>query len=165
MPVPTRAPAALCASLIVLAALPAHASTADDTVDVAHLMVAYHAAVVDHDGPRLAALFVSEGASWFSVLSDAGLAHVREKSPDAPRLRPGGVAAFVTLVATSKAHLNPEHEDVRIRSDDAVASVTFRFRFLIDGREQNRGLESWQLVRAADGWRIASIVYSSTPAS
>jgi hypothetical protein len=29
-----------------------------------------------------------------------------------------------------------------------------------DGVAQNRGIESWQLVKADDGWKIVSMLYS-----
>ena len=142
---------------------PVFASTAEDTVDVDHLIAAYHEAVIGHDAPRLSALFVPSGTAWFSVLSDDGLARVRAKTPDAPKLRPGTMQGFVKMVGSSKARLDPRRSNLRITTDGTIASVTFDFRFFIDGKEENRGSESWQLVKAAEGWRIASIVYSSNP--
>lgn len=152
------------AAIALLAGGAAHATTADDTIDPTHLIAAYHAAVVGHDGERLARLFVPEGSAWFSVLSDRALAKLRSSKPDTPKLRPGNVAGFVQMVTTSTAQLDPEHSNLRIVSDGEIASVTFDFRFLIDGKEQNRGAESWQLIKGSDGWRIVSIVFSSTPA-
>ncbi|MEG3152786.1 nuclear transport factor 2 family protein [Sphingomonas sp. ZT3P38] len=141
----------------------ARASTQTDAVDVRRLMEEYHSAVVGHDGARLAGLFVPTGSAWFNVLSGPGYAVARAKTPDAPKVRPGTVDGFVRFVSSSKAKLDPQHGPVTIRADGAIASVYFDFRFLIDGKVQNQGSESWQLVKFADGWRIASIVYSSTP--
>lgn len=154
--------------LIAIAAIafgpvPVHASVREDTVDIDHLITAYHQAVVDHDGDRLAALFVPEGSAWFSALTDEGLRRAKARKPDVPKLRPGSVAAFTEMVASKANQLDPRHADLKIWSDGTIASVTFKFRFFIDGREENSGSESWQLVRGDDGWRIASIVYSSTP--
>ena len=153
---------ALIASL-VLAVQPATASVAEDTVDVPHLIAAYHEAVVSHDAARLTALFVPSGNAWFSVLSDEGLAEARAKSPATTKIRPGSLEAFAKFVATSKSSLDPRHADLRITSDGAVATVTFKFTFLIDGKVQNRGAESWQLIKGDNGWRIVSIIFSSTP--
>ena len=50
-----------------------------------------------------------------------------------------------------------------IHTDGTIAAVYFDFVFNVDGKANNRGSETWQLVKAADGWRIASIVYSSAP--
>jgi hypothetical protein len=41
--------------------------------------------------------------------------------------------------------------------------VYFDFSFLIDGKEQNHGSETWVLVKGSTGWRIAAITYSSNP--
>lgn len=146
-----------------LLATSARATTADDTGDIDHLIAAYHQAVLHHDGARLAALFVPQGSAWFSVLTGDALARVRQRAPGSPKIRPGSVQGFIDMVTSSKAELDPEHSNLSIWSDGAMATVTFRFSFLIDHKEQNHGNESWQLVDSADGWRIASIVYSSTP--
>ena len=157
-----RVPCALAASLISIAQ-PAIASTADDTVDVQHLIAAYHEAVVSHDAPRLIALFIPSGSAWVSALSDEGLRRARAKSPGTTKIRPGSLETFAKLVATSTSALDPRHTNLKVRSDGTIATVTFDFSFLIEGKVQNRGAESWQLIKGDDGWRIVSIIFSSTP--
>jgi glycyl-tRNA synthetase (class II) len=49
---------------------------------------------------------------------------------------------------------------VRVDTNGAVASVWFDFDFLDDGKVTNRGSESWQMVRAEDGWKISSMLFS-----
>jgi len=63
------------------------ANVAADTVDVQHVMDAYHAAVVGHDGVRLTSLFIPQGSVWLNVLSDAAYARAKAKSPDAVKIR------------------------------------------------------------------------------
>jgi hypothetical protein len=64
-------PLKLATALLVIFAIAmpldgsAQSNTAQDTVDVTHLMDAYHQAVVTHDGARLATFFVPEGGAWF----------------------------------------------------------------------------------------------------
>jgi hypothetical protein len=64
-------------------ALPA--STASDTVDVQHVMDAYHEAVLTHDGSRLAHLFLPQSL-WLNVLSDEAYARAKAKSPNAVKI-------------------------------------------------------------------------------
>jgi hypothetical protein len=82
-------------------ALPA--SIALDTVDVQHVIDAYHEAVLTHDGSRLAHLFIPQGSMWLNVLSDEVYARAKGKSPDAVKIRVGSYTDFVKLVSTSKA--------------------------------------------------------------
>ncbi|HEY1805793.1 MAG TPA: nuclear transport factor 2 family protein [Terracidiphilus sp.] len=141
----------------------APASTASDTADVQHVIDAYHEAVLTHDGSRLARLFIPQGSMWLNVLSDEAYARAKAKSPDAVKIRVGSYTDFVKLVSTSKARLNPTHTHLQENSDGTIASVYFDFAFLVDGKEQNRGSETWVLVKGTDGWRIAAITYSSNP--
>src|SRR5271170_7341036 len=71
------------------------ASTAADTVDVQHVIDAYHEAVLTHDGARLARLFLPQGGIWLNVLSDEAFARAKTKSPDAVKVRVGSYEDFV----------------------------------------------------------------------
>jgi sulfur transfer complex TusBCD TusB component (DsrH family) len=139
------------------------AGPASDTVDVQHVIDAYHEAVLTHDGDRLAHLFLPQGGMWLNVLSDDTYARAKAKSPDAVKIHAGSYTDFVKLVSTSKASFNPTHTHLQQNSDGTIASVYFDFVFLIDGKEQNRGSETWVLVSGSDGWRIAAITFSSNP--
>jgi hypothetical protein len=150
-------------------ALPAERKTAvsasieSDTVDIEHVMDAYHEAVITHDGSRLVQLFIPQGSMWLNVLSDDAYAQAKAKSPDAVKLRVGSITDFAKVVSTSKASFNPTHTHVQVNSDGTIGSLYFDFVFLIDGKEQNRGSETWVLVKGGNGWRIAAITYSSNP--
>ena len=134
--------------------------TASDTVDVQHVIDAYHEAVLTHDGSRLAHLFLPQSL-WLNVFSDEAYARAKAKSPEAVKIRVGSYTDFAKSVSTSKASFNPTHTHLEENSDGTIASVYFDFVFLVDGKEQNRGSETWVLVKGSDGWRIAAITYSS----
>jgi hypothetical protein len=51
-----------------------------DTVDVQHVIDAYHEALLTHDGSRLARLFLSQGGMWLNVLSDEAYARVQKRN-------------------------------------------------------------------------------------
>jgi hypothetical protein len=148
-------------ALTLLVSAMASAQEPANTSDVPHVMDAFHDAVVHHDGARLAALFIPEGSAWLNVLSDEAYAQAKAKSPDATKVRVGSYKDFAKFVSTTTASLDPEHSHVRIQSDGTIATVYFDFVFFIDGKPQNRGSETWQLVKGPDGWRIAAITYSS----
>lgn len=139
------------------------ASAAQDTVDVQHVMDAFHDAVVSHDGARLSALFIPEGSTWLNVLSDDAYAQAKERKPDVAKVRVSNYKDFAKFVSSSKVSLEPKHSNLQIHSDGTIAAVYFDFVFFINGKPENRGSETWQLVKGSDGWRIAAITYSSAP--
>ena len=138
-------------------------NVAADTVDVQHVIDAYHEAIVSHDGTRLANLFLAQGGMWLNVLSDESFPRQKAKNPAALKVRVGNYADFAKQVSTAKASFNPTHTHLQQNSDGTIASVYFDFVFLADGQETNRGSETWVLVKGSDGWRIAGMTYSSNP--
>jgi ketosteroid isomerase-like protein len=126
-------------------------NSSSDVADIQRVMDNFHEAVVSHDGARLSALFIPAGSTWLNVL----------KSP--PKVRVGSYQDFAKFVSTTKSDLNPKHAHIRIQTDGTIASAYFDFVFMIDGKEENKGSEAWQLVKGPDGWRIAAITYSSEP--
>jgi ketosteroid isomerase-like protein len=134
-----------------------------DVADIQHVMETFHHAVTTHDGKGVSELFLDHGSTWVTVLSDKGLAAMRAKKPSTQKVRVGSYQDFATFVSTTKSDLDPRHTDIRIASDGAVASVYFHFDFVIDGKVENRGDETWQLVKTPDGWRIVALTFSSNP--
>jgi ketosteroid isomerase-like protein len=131
------------------------------TAEIEHLMADYHQAVASHDGVRMSSMFIDEGSAWFNVLTDVEYARARAKNPAALKVRHSSFQEFAKVVSTSQAALDPQHSNVQIHTDGTIASVYFDFVFLRDGKPTNRGSETWQLVKASDGWKIAAITYSS----
>jgi ketosteroid isomerase-like protein len=140
----------------------AQQSDNSDVRDIEKLMADYHEAVTSRDGTRLSNLFLLDG-TLINVLTDDTYVHVKASSPSAPKVRTSSSRDFAKLVSTTTKKLDPQHTNVVIHTDGAIATVYFDFVFLVDGQANNQGSETWQLVKGADGWRIASIAYSSEP--
>jgi ketosteroid isomerase-like protein len=165
----------LCATALLPVALiaqtPAPSAAQTQTVNENHadetaieqVMKQYHAAILAHDGTTLSGLFLPDANLWLNVLTDSAYARAQTKSPTSPKVRVSSYRDFAKLVSTTPKSFDPEHSNVVIHTDGTIAAVYFDFVFNVDGKASNRGSETWQLVKAADGWRIASIVYSSEP--
>jgi len=134
-----------------------------DKTAIEQVMKQYHAAILAHDGNALAGLFLPEANLWLNVLTDSAYARVQANSPGARKVRVSNYKDFAKLVSTTPKSFDPEHSNVAIHTDGTIAAVYFDFVFNVGGKANNRGSESWQLVKTTDGWRIASIVYSSEP--
>lgn len=134
-----------------------------DEAAIEQVMKRYHAAILAHDGTALSGLFLPDASLWLNVLTDSAYAGAQAKSPTAQKVRVSNYQDFAKIVSTTPRTFDPEHSNVVIHTDGTIAAVYFDFVFNVDGKANNRGSETWQLVKAADGWRIASIIYSSEP--
>jgi ketosteroid isomerase-like protein len=141
---------------------PANDHHADEAA-IEQVMLKYHAAILAHDGTALSDLFLPDANLWLNVLTGSAYARAQAKSSTAQKIRISNYRDFAKLVSTTPKSFDPEHSNVVVHTDGTIAAVYFDFVFNVDGKANNRGSETWQLVKAADGWRIASIVYSSEP--
>jgi ketosteroid isomerase-like protein len=132
---------------------------------IKQVMKQYHEAVVTHDGAALSALFLPDANIWLSVLTDGTYDREQAKGAKDPKVRASSYRDFAKVVSSTPKAFDPEHSNVVIHTDGTIASVYFDYVFNVDSKPENRGSETWQLVKAADGWRIAAIVYSSSPAA
>lgn len=166
---------ALCAiALLPMAAIAqtqtpptAQTETANDhgaaRAEIENVMKQFHEAVVSHDGSTLSGLFLPDANIWLNVLTDSTYDRAKAKSPATQKVRVSNYRDFAKFVSTTTQSLDPEHSNVVIHTDGTIAAVYFDFVFKSDGKANNAGSETWQLVKAADGWRIAAICYSSNP--
>ena len=134
-----------------------------DTASVQAVIAAFGASIVDKDKERFAKLFLHENTAWQSVTGDANLRKVREKKPEAPKVRinpKSGHLSFIDSIVADKEREEEKFRDIKIESDGDIASVFFDYSFHMDGKETNHGKEAWHLVRTDDGWKIVSVIWS-----
>lgn len=127
------------------------------------MMQRFHESVVAHDGTTLASLFLPDATVWLNVLTDAAYDRARTGDSKALKVRFSSYRDFAKFVSTTPKSLDAEHKNVVIHTDGTIAAVYFDFVFKVDGKDESRGSETWQLVKTSDGWRIAAISYSSDP--
>lgn len=155
---------ALSAIALACLAAPVHAAGPDthdaDVAAIRQVVQQFQAAIVAHDGKSLGALFLADADSWLSVLDAPTWDEARAKNPAARKVMRSTWQKFADYVQHAPKPVEETFRDVRIDTNGTVASVYFDFDFLADGKVTNRGSESWQLVRAEDGWKISSMLYS-----
>ncbi|WP_199098121.1 nuclear transport factor 2 family protein [Dyella sp. ASV21] len=136
----------------------AHAA---DRVEIQHLVEHFKRAIVAKQGDALQAMFLP-GASWFQGTAPTSLAAIRAKQPEAKAVAPGSYAQFARFVSSAPRPIEETFDNVRIDTDGIVGTVSFDYRFLVDGKATNHGMETWQVVRTAEGWKISAMLYSVT---
>ena len=145
---------------LVLAATPCFA---EDTpkAQIQQVVDRFQMAIKAHDGQALGTLFLPDSKAWIMAMGDSTYQKMRQKHPDATPFKSGTWQEFVAYVGSTKDPIEERFHNVRIDTDGTVASVYFDFEFLTDGKVDNRGAETWQMLRTPDGWKIAAMLYSS----
>lgn len=150
--------------LLVLLALVASvpcAAADSPKAEIEQVVTRFQGALKNHDRVALASLFLTDSKAWWNVLGDESYSKVKAKHPEATRYKASTWQEFADYVGSTKASIEERFHNVRIETDGSVASVYFDFEFVADGKVGNRGAETWQLIRTDDGWKIASMLYSS----
>ncbi|OYU42344.1 MAG: hypothetical protein CFE44_24515 [Burkholderiales bacterium PBB4] len=137
-----------------------------DAAAVSQVVEAFKTAILRKDKAMFMPLFFSdtpEHITWQSVVDDASLKHIQRTRPQAikARYRPdNNFVAFIDGIVASKDAEEEVFSDVQIDTDGEVASVSFDYVYLVNGKASNRGREKWLLVRTEQGWKITSVVYT-----
>lgn len=153
----------LLASLLSFPAFGQASAKNPDTASVQAVIAAFSACIVDKDKERFVKLFLHENTAWQNVTGDANLRLVREKKPEAPKVRinpKSSHLSFIDSIVADKEREEEKFRDIKIESDGDIASVFFDYSFHADGKETNHGKEAWHLVRTDDGWKIVSVIWS-----
>ena len=139
---------------------PAAGARAADVAAIQKVVEQFKAAIIARDGKTLANLFLQDHDSWLSVADEATWAKVKGLNPQARKVLPSSWKKFSKFIQDANMPVEERFYNVRLDTNGAVASVWFDFEFLVEGKVTNRGSESWQMVRAEDGWKISSMLYS-----
>lgn len=150
----------LFAVVALVVAMPSAAADSPKA-EINKVVASFQSALKQHDAKALDQLFLPDSDAWVTTLGEDTLKVMRKKHPDAPHYKVGKRQSFLDFVGSTKSPIEERFHDVRINTDGSVASVYFTFEFLIDGKVQNRGAETWQLVKTDDGWKISAMLYSS----
>lgn len=137
-----------------------------DVAAVKQVVDSFRVAILKKDKPSYMDLFFSskpEEIGWQAVVDDARLEVIRRDRPQAIKARRIPTNSFVALIDSVVASKTTEEErilNVSVDTDGEVASASFDYVYLSDGKATNWGREQWQLVRTEQGWKIYSVVYT-----
>lgn len=140
------------------------ASPAETPVQQVEAVIeAFRTAIIDKDKARFTRLFLPGNVAWQDVTGDANLQRIREKRPEASKVRvdpKDNYLSFIEGIVSDKDRSEEKFRNVKIDTDGDIASVYFDYSFHSNDRETNHGKEAWHLVRTDDGWKIVSVIWS-----
>lgn len=132
---------------------------AADHARIQQLVERFKGAILTKNAEAMRAMFLPNG-SWLEGLDKKSLAQVRAKKPAAQPFSPGNYEQFAKFVGSTPKAIEETFDHVRIETDGTVGIVYFDYRFLIDGKPLNHGVETWQVVHTDDDWKISAMLYS-----
>jgi arginase len=132
----------VAALAVVIGAHPALAQEAEVRAAVDQIFRGMHTANAD----MVRAVFSSEAR--FSVLD-------RRADPRAIRSRP--VDGWLDAIDTSEGKWDEQVYDVQVLVDGEMASVWAPYTFYLDGAISHCGINSIELLRDADGWKVTQL--------
>lgn len=138
----------------------------EDIAAIKRVVELFRTSLINKDKATYMSLFFSdkpEDIGWQFVSEDTRLEHIRTTKPDAIKARQIPSNNFISLIDGAVAAREPREEtfsNVGVETDGEIASVSFDYTFLSNGKKTNWGKEMWQLVRTEKGWKIFSVVYT-----
>jgi hypothetical protein len=131
---------------LLSALIPAFAQTADEKDAIAAAMRIFDA-IAAHDPEMVRA----------AMLPDARVYYVNDES--APGTR--SVEEMASRVAsTTGARLERFTSPPKVMIHGRIAQVWGEYEFLVDGKFNSCGVDSFSLFKTSEGWRIAAIAYA-----
>jgi len=139
-----------------------HVSNPADTSAIQKVVDDFQLAIKKHDAKLLSTLVLNSHILFDSPWPPEAAAKFREtRDVTFNGIRAGGYEDFARFVGTSKENIEEKFYNVKITQDGNVAWVTFDYEFAVNGKSQNYGIESWQLMKVpGNEWKIFSVVWS-----
>lgn len=140
-----------------------HTSTPEDQRAIHQVVTDFQAALKTKNILQLSSLMLNADIPWVSPASPENIRKARaEYDPNADGLRAGGFRDFARFIRESKVPVEERFYNVKITQDKHVAWVMFDYEFVEDGKVWNYGVETWQMMKNAEGkWKIASVWWST----
>jgi hypothetical protein len=79
-----------------------------------------------------------------------------------PRVTSTPVESFVANVLSAEAYLDERTFDEEVRVDGNLATAWTPYNIFVDGQFSHCGVDAFQMVRTAEGWRILQLTDTRT---
>jgi hypothetical protein len=80
-----------------------------------------------------------------------------------PHIRIVPIDEFLQIIGRNQSALEERIFEPQVRIHDNLATVWNRYEFLVDGKPDHCGVDAFQLVRFADGWKVIAIADTQRP--
>jgi hypothetical protein len=141
-----------------------HSSTPEDSAAIHQVITEFQAAIKTKNPKLLSTLVLNSNILFASPAAPDEVRKVREsRDVSFDGIRTGGYNEFARYIGTTKEAPEEKFYNIKVTQDGHLAWVMFDYEFLADGKVENYGVETWQMLKTHDGkWKIASVMWSMT---
>lgn len=138
-------------------------STPEDIAAITRVTQDFRTALSSKNAKLLSSLVLNGNILFDSPASPTRIKNVNDKlDVNFDGVQSGGYYGFAKFITESKLPVEEKFYNLKITQDGHVAWVMFDFEFVEDNKIENYGVETWQMLKNADGkWKILSVVWSS----
>jgi len=150
------------------------ASTLSDDEQLQNIVKDFENSITTIDRSKYFSLFYDGTVSWVGVSSTndfkknqskAEAAKKKGQKPWKPmKTYPGDHVHFFDVIVSGMKDHKMMFENIKIQQDGDVASVYLDYNHFEKGAKANWGTKSLLLVKAEDGWKINSVIFSISSA-
>lgn len=147
-----------------------YANQTNDHESIDAVINAFKLSIQEKNKARFLALFVDVERPMIAVVDEVGYQKRKELVAQYNKEENGNLIATRTFTVTPLKAIDrkikrsetsrQEILNIKTRTDGNIANVYFDYVFYVDGKKNNWGKESWQLVNTAAGWKISSVIFS-----
>jgi hypothetical protein len=138
--------------------------------EIRAIITTFDEAIQNKDKALFMSLFIEKGVSWVGVFSEKSMVKRTalinkinkedNKSFVATRYFLSSPKEFIEYIVSKETASREEFKNIKIHSDNNIATVYFDYVFYDDNKKDNWGSESWQLVQTLKGWKIQAVSFS-----
>lgn len=139
----------------------ANLAASQDEKDIQAVIAAFDNAIQTKDIATLSSLFNEGKIEWLATGHPESRALAAKMTGQAVGVvEEQGAYQFLSDPRLKNISLREEFGPPTIHSDGQLATVTFDYNFQANGAVQNWGIESWQMVKTEQGWKIVHLMFS-----
>ncbi len=141
-------------------------STPQDMAAIKKVVEEFKAAIKARDTRALSALLLHGDILFASPASPEAVRRARANvNVHSDGMPAGGFDSFARFLTSAKGPVEERFFNVKIIQDGHLAWVMFDYDFLVNEKPVNYGVESWQMIKNAEGeWKIVTVLWSMKPA-
>lgn len=136
-------------------------SNADDLAKISGVLEEFRQDIIHKDGYAITKLALNPNVLFHSVNSQEQVDSARKYNAQFDGIGASALDGFAKFLATSKGKIEETFQNIEIRQDGNLGLATFNYKFIVNDKVINNGIEHWQLCKIDGQWKILSVVWTS----